>query len=645
MLGSSTSPHTSTQNNGTSSAQSTPSDLSSIGLDSTSDIGSDSLNSTISGLGIGMTSSPKRNIEPQAKAKDKGKTLRILNVNFQSARKKGKFLEEVIESVHPDIIIGTETWLYEDFKTAELIPNHMEYDVFRRDRPKEENIISEPKTTKGRRRQKKKAHGGVLLAAKKELQMGEVEIAKNIELISGSVKLMKEKKVIIAAYYRPPRRTDSEYTTASQEKFFKLRQKAKQNILVIGGDFNLPDIDWSTETIVSSRYPHSVSQSLLDFIADSNMEQQVDFNTRKDKTTLDLILTTHPSLKTRCKPMPSIGNSDHDMVLYDTCLKPYRPKPNKRKIDLWKKANTAAIKEDLQEYAKNFKIEEETPEAMENAWQCLKSKLQEVKENHVPTKMTNGKHSHPWIDTSLRKAINRKNKAHKKQKMTKKKRDKDRYTRLQSECNDKVKKANREYVDKIATDDDPKRFWSYVKSRGQDSQGVAPLKNSEGYIQSDSKKKADILNEQFQSVFTEEDLSNKPDKGPSPYTEMENIEICEKGVLKLLLKIKPNKATGPDEIPAAMLRTAAEELAPILTKLFQVSLNTGYVPNEWRQAWVVPIFKKGERHQPANYRPVSLTSIICKVLEHIIHSSIMDHFDKNQILTDSQHGFRKKQVM
>ena len=73
--------------------------------------------------------------------------------------------------------------------------------------------------------------------------MGEVEIAKNIELISGSVKLMKEKKVIIAAYYRPPRRTDSEYTTASQEKFFNLRQKAKQNILVIGGDFNLPDID------------------------------------------------------------------------------------------------------------------------------------------------------------------------------------------------------------------------------------------------------------------------------------------------------------------------------------------------------------------------------------------------------------------
>ena len=118
------------------------------------------------------------------------------------------------------------------------------------------------------------------------------------------------------------------------------------------------------------------------------------------------------------------------------------------------------------------------------------------------------------------------------------------------------------------------------------------LKNSEGFIQSDSRKKADILNNQFQSVFTEEDMSNMPDKGESPFKEMKEIKISEKGVLKLLLDIKPNKATGPDEIPAAMLKTAAEELTPILTKLFQCSLNTGYISSEWRVAWVVPIFKK-----------------------------------------------------
>eukprot|EP00745_Piridium_sociabile_P022913 TRINITY_DN35723_c0_g2_i2.p1 TRINITY_DN35723_c0_g2~~TRINITY_DN35723_c0_g2_i2.p1 ORF type:complete len:257 (-),score=48.22 TRINITY_DN35723_c0_g2_i2:83-853(-) len=130
--------------------------------------------------------------------------------------------------------------------------------------------------------------------------------------------------------------------------------------------------------------------------------------------------------------------------------------------------------------------------------------------------------------------------------------------------------------------------------------------------------------------------------GNSPYPAMAQIQVSEGGVLKLLRNLKISKATGPDSIPAFILKTAAVELAPIFTRLFQVSLDSGLVPHDWRQAWVVPIFKKGERHLAANYRPVSLTSITCKVLEHIIHSSVMRHFDNHQILTDAQHGFRKK---
>eukprot|EP00745_Piridium_sociabile_P038114 TRINITY_DN6956_c0_g1_i9.p1 TRINITY_DN6956_c0_g1~~TRINITY_DN6956_c0_g1_i9.p1 ORF type:complete len:264 (+),score=58.10 TRINITY_DN6956_c0_g1_i9:30-821(+) len=68
----------------------------------------------------------------------------------------------------------------------------------------------------------------------------------------------------------------------------------------------------------------------------------------------------------------------------------------------------------------------------------------------------------------------------------------------------------------------------------------------------------------------------------------------------------------------------------------------GEVPDDWRHAWIVPIFKKGEKHLACNYRPVSLTSIRCKVLEHIVHSSIMRHLDAYRILCDSQHGFRRR---
>ena len=114
------------------------------------------------------------------------------------------------------------------------------------------------------------------------------------------------------------------------------------------------------------------------------------------------------------------------------------------------------------------------------------------------------------------------------------------------------------------------------------------------------------------------------------------------GVKKLLMKLETKKATGPDLIPAFVLKTAAHELSPFLALLFQLSLDTGVVPPDWRQAWIVPIYKKkGEKHLAQNYRPVSLTSITCKILEHIVHSSVMCHFDKLKILTDTQHGFRK----
>ena len=87
---------------------------------------------------------------------------------------------------------------------------------------------------------------------------------------------------------------------------------------------------------------------------------------------------------------------------------------------------------------------------------------------------------------------------------------------------------------------------------------------------------------------------------------------------------------------------AADEISPVLTKIFQMSLDTGEVPADWRKANIMPLFKKGDKHQASNYRPVSLTSVTCKVLEHIIHSNVINHFLHQDILCDNQHGFRSK---
>lgn len=120
-----------------------------------------------------------------------------------------------------------------------------------------------------------------------------------------------------------------------------------------------------------------------------------------------------------------------------------------------------------------------------------------------------------------------------------------------------------------------------------------------------------------------------------------NLIITEHGVQKLLANLNPYKAMGPDGISPRILKELSIELAPALTTIFQSSVSSGSVPSDWRDAHVTPIFKKGEQYNPANYRPISLTCVSCKLLEHIVVGAVMSHFDTNHVLNDNQHGFRR----
>ena len=105
--------------------------------------------------------------------------------------------------------------------------------------------------------------------------------------------------------------------------------------------------------------------------------------------------------------------------------------------------------------------------------------------------------------------------------------------------------------------------------------------------------------------------------------------------------LNAKKASGPDNICCKILKELSVEIAPILTHIFTQSIETGQIPPDWSTAYVTPIFKKGNRSLPENYRPVSLTSVPCKILEHIICSHIRKHLDDQKILTAFQHGFRR----
>ena len=119
---------------------------------------------------------------------------------------------------------------------------------------------------------------------------------------------------------------------------------------------------------------------------------------------------------------------------------------------------------------------------------------------------------------------------------------------------------------------------------------------------------------------------------------MPSFNITEVGVQKLL-NINPSKAGGPDGVPCRMLKELAEEIAPVLTFIFTQSLTTGQVPSEWKKQWITLIYKKGPKCEASNYRPVSLTCVTSKLLEHIICSQVRGHLDTHGILKWFQHGF------
>ena len=121
---------------------------------------------------------------------------------------------------------------------------------------------------------------------------------------------------------------------------------------------------------------------------------------------------------------------------------------------------------------------------------------------------------------------------------------------------------------------------------------------------------------------------------------MPEIDISENVLLKLLKNLKPGKAAGQDGLKPLLLRELREEIAPILKIIHERFLLTGKLPADWMKVNIMPVFKKGDMSLASNYRPISLTCILCKVLEHIIASNLAKHLNEQGLMYDLQHGFR-----
>ncbi len=388
------------------------------------------------------------------------------------------------------------------------------------------------------------------------------------------------------------------------------------------------------------QYPRAINDSFLQALCDAGLDQIVKFPTH-GVNTLDVILTNRPTLVVRCEGAP--GLSRHDIVFTEINIQAERRKPVRRKILLWKRADWDAIRARVKEWTGTFTSQNSVNTPVETLANTLQEELQTVLNDLVPSKLSSTRYGQPWFNSKTKRAVRRKKRAYKKAKRTNKESDWRRYGRQKKETKKVCRQVYNKYVYDVVNSDPGgnKKLGAIVKSKRCDQLGVSPLKEA-GILHTDPKQKADVLNRQFTSVFTSVDDSPLPEMGPSPHPSVSSITVSCNGVTKLLRNLKPHKATGPDGIPAQLLKETAEELAPALTLLFQASLDQGVVPSSWKRTHVVPIYKKGCRSAAANYRPISLTSILCKLCEHIVHCTVIRHLTKHNILTDAQHGFRKK---
>ena len=544
--------------------------------------------------------------------------LKVININLQSINNKKAEVLLMIERDNPDIIVGTETWLRPEIKNSEIFP--ASFNVYRKDRAD--------------------GYGGVLVAVKTNYVTELITSPRtnsDTETVFVKVTLASDSKLIIGAVYRPTN-NDIAYAESVTTQIQSVLKKHPKAVHWIIGDFNLPDVDWQTQSVEGYQYPKPLNELFLDFCFNNKLEQIVTETTRGNNI-LDLFFTNRPSLVNRCKIKP--GMSDHDCVFVEASLRPKKIKPISRKIYLWKKADIDQLKAACNIMVENFFANFDIQSQISEMWDYLKTQLLDLEDRCVPSKMSSTKYHQPWVTRKIKRLSRRKRRWFKRYKITRSPQAKDTYDILKKETRRACKNAQNSYLNDIFTEDGgQKRFWSYIKSRKTENSGVAPLKNSRGITISSSEEKAEILNHQFTSVFGVKNSLPTPDIQWS-FPRMEEITFSDEGIKNLLMKLDERKSKGPDNISAMLLKTLAPELSPALTVLFQATLHCGEIPDDWKHAKVTPIYKKGDRALAENYRPVSLTSILCKTAEHVITSQIHQHLDLHKALNNAQHGFRK----
>jgi hypothetical protein len=464
------------------------------------------------------------------------------------------------------------------------------------------------------------------------------------ELISFDIHFTSKRVISFICVYLPPDGAKVLKTVKALLKILK-RFVSKQEVYVLG-DFNFSNYEGpntittiSTNTAnandVTTISPHQPLNEFILFLEKHNLHQLITSPTHIDGNILDLVITSKPQNVMAVEVLsPFTSTCDHNMIemqIHNAVKNDptFTPKRN------FYSANYTLINSYLST------IDWDNALASTADINAMYTKFLEIIHQAIQLYVPmSKKRKKTFLPKEIRSILKEKRILY--QKLKSDKSLKTAYKEQEKLYRKAVAKYRNLREQRVLANNSKKALFNYVNQKLHTRHSIPPLKNANGEICLDPKEKADLLNRTFSQIFLNE---NNPIQLPPLLKNNTHVipndcpTISKEDILLAIFQLKSSVSQTPDSIPSLFVKRTSTQLLRPLSIIFGFSIYSGQVPALWKKAIVVPIHKKDKINDPSNYRPISLTSVICRIFEKILHKNMMLHLLNNRIISDAQHGF------